>query len=408
MSISLTLPEQAFIRTHLTDDVRALLLRPPATELDLKKMATQIAARQKGREKLPAWYANDALVFPPPLSVEQASSEQTARYKASLVDGNFLIDATGGMGIDTWAFAQHMQQVLYIERQPDLSALAAHNFSVLNLPQIQVITADGIAYLTQSFTALPPADWLYLDPHRRNEQGGKVVRLADCEPDITQPALLSTLLQKAAKIIVKVSPLLDIDAAVKELKRVEAVHIIAVQGEVKEVLLTIVNQIVNKEDIKFNSVNLTNHGQQVFTFRWADEQSVPVTLSDPRQYVYEPNAAVLKAGAFRIVAARFGLQKLAPHSHLYTSDVLVSDFPGRIFETQAVLKPDAKQLRQIVPDRKANLTIRNFPQSVAALRKQLQLAEGGELYILATTLQNGDKRLIVTHKAKLTHQHSTQ
>lgn len=398
--------ERQFIQAHSNDDVRALLLGPNPNLLDLKKLASQIAARQKAKEKLPAWYANDQLIFPPALSVEQASSERTARYKASLVQGKLLLDLTGGMGVDTWAFAQRVDRVVYMEHQPELAALAAHNLPLLGVDNVTIEAVNGLSILENrppTSTDLPsstkPADWIYLDPHRRDERGGRVVSLENCEPDLTTPGTVSALLTQAGNILLKASPLLDIDVAIRQLSGfVESVHSIAVQGEVKEILFTLSNQTIVKDNIKFNTVNLSNDMTIQFQFLWSEERGADVKLGDPQRYLYEPNAAVLKAGAFRLVGARFGLAKLAPNSHLYTSNELKSDFPGRIFILQEICKPDQKALKMAVPDLKANLTVRNFPQTVAELRKKLSLREGGSVYILATTLLNGDKRLLITQK----------
>ena len=177
--LTLSSAEREFIQTHLTDDVRALALRNPPQGLDIRKLVAQLAARQKAREKLPAWYANDALIFPPALSVEQASSEQTAQYKASLASGNRLLDLTGGMGVDSWAFAQQVKQVIYVERNEELAQLAAHNLPMLGATNISVKTGDGLAFLTTHQSTQEKTDWIYLDPHRRNATGGKVDQLQD-------------------------------------------------------------------------------------------------------------------------------------------------------------------------------------------------------------------------------------
>ena len=418
MVAALSALEQDFISTHLSADVRSLLLRAQPADLNIKKVVVQIAARQKAREKLPAWYANDKLIFPPALSVEQASSERTAQYKASLVSGRLLVDLTGGLGVDTWAFAQRVEQVIYVERNPELAALAAHNLPLMGAANVAVYTANSLDLLNDDLRevnvsdqpAKPtgflsgPADWIYLDPHRRNDQGGKVVRLEDCEPDVTQPEVVSTLLRKSAQILVKASPLLDIDAAVRQLAgTVKSIHVVAVQGEVKEVLFMLGNQLTTKETVTVNAMNLFPDRIVALRYVWGDEARADVNFGNPQQYLYEPNAAVLKAGAFRVVAARYGLTKLAPNSHLYTSHELRTDFPGRIFRLQDAIKPDARVLKTILPDRKANLTVRNFPQSVAELRKKLNLREGGDSYILATTLLNGDKRLLITQKVERTY-----
>lgn len=397
--LPLSLAEQEFIRTHLTDDVRALALQTPPPGLDLRKLVAQIAARQKGREKLPTWYANDALIFPPALSVEQASSEQTARYKASLVSGSRLLDLTGGMGIDSWAFAQQMQQVTYIERNEALAQLAAYNLPLLGFTNVAVQAGDGLTFLEELDESQKPADWIYLDPHRRDAMGSKVVQLADCEPDMTKASTVAALLKKGNKVLLKASPLLDIKLAVQQFAgRVESVHIVAVSGEVKEILFLLGNQVIEQQNTLINAVNLLANETKTFRFQWHEEQTASITMGNPSTYLYEPNAALLKAGAFRLIADRFGLTKLAPHSHLYTNDEVCHDFPGRIFAVLDVFKPDAKLIKKSIPDLKANLTVRNFPQTVAELRKKLSLREGGDLYIMATTLLNGDKRLILTKK----------
>ena len=394
--IVLTPDEQAFVRAHLTDDVRTLLLRAGQWPgIDLKKVAAQLTARQKAVHKLPTWYANLELVFPPALSVEQASSERTARYKAELVSGAVLIDATGGMGVDSWAFASRVDEVAYVDQNPLLTQLATVNLPQLGVTNVTVNTGNGLDFIRQTTR---PADWLYLDPARRDQQGGKVVQLADYEPNVL--AELPMLLSKAGRILLKTSPLIDIDQTIRQLQQVEAVHVVAVQHEVKEILFVIGPSAVQAALVPITAVDLIHvSDSQRFVFTRADEQAASVVLGDPLRYVCEPGAAVLKAGAFRLVAARFGLQKLAPNSHLYTSERQPVGFPGRVFVVQAVVKPDRNELRSVVPAMKANLTVRNFPQTVDALRKKLGLLEGGDVYMLATTLRNGDKRLLITRKA---------
>ena len=383
---------------NLTVDVQSLLLRPPTggVSLHLREVADQIQARQKARHKLPSWYANPNLTFPPPLSVEQASSERAAAYKASLVSGNVLADLTGGMGVDTVAFARNMTRVEYVERTQSLAGLTAQNLPLLGINNVSVNAGDGLDWIV----AQPgPLDWLYLDPARRDNRGGRVVGLADCEPDVL--TYLPMLLNKAQNILLKTSPLLDIDATLRQLPSTRAVHVVAVQGEVKETLFLLGREQVPTAAVQMVAVNLRDIGDaHLFSYQRGDEASAPVTLADTQTYLYEPNAALLKAGAFRLVGDRFGLAKLAPHSHLYTSDELVADFPGRVFKVDAVCRAERKSVMSNVPGQQANLTVRNFPQPVDVLRKQLGLREGGDIYVFATTFRNGDKRLIVTHKAE--------
>lgn len=396
IDISLNPEEIDFVRAHLTDDVGGLLLRAGHSPgVDLKKVAAQLTARGKAMHKLPGWYADATLVFPPALSVEQASSEVAAHYKAALVSGDVLIDTTGGMGVDTQAFTRRVNHVEYVEQNPLLAELAAHNLPRLGVINVTVTTGNGLDFV-RNYAG--HADWIYLDPARRNESGGKVVQLAGYEPDIT--GQLPLLLAKTERILLKTSPMIDIDQTLRLLGRVEAVHIVAVQHEVKEVLFVIGPSVIDLAVVPVTAVDLTNVGDgPAFRFTRADEKTAPVTLGYPQRYVCEPNAAVLKAGAFRLVATRFGLHKLAPHSHLYTADTRPTGFPGRVFEVQHVIRPDRHDLRAVVPGMKANLTVRNFPQTVEVLRKKLGLQEGGEVYILATTLSAGDKRLLITRKA---------
>ncbi|CCH53341.1 hypothetical protein BN8_02431 [Fibrisoma limi BUZ 3] len=379
----------------MTADVRQLMLRPPRTG-DIRNLVAQIAARQKARDKLPTWFGNDTLIFPPSVSVEQASSERTALYKASLVGGDSLLDLTGGMGVDTWAFARRVKQVLYVEQRAELAALAVYNLPKLGLTNVQVYNEDGLNFLN-AFNGR--ADWIYLDPARRDDRGGRVVRLEDCLPNVLAPGVLAGLLAKCGRLFLKTSPLLDLEATIRQIGQVEVVHIVALQGEVKEVLFVIGQTVIPLEEVEVNAVNLTINKEVKLAFTIGEERRAAVILGDPEQYIYEPNAAILKAGAFRLIAHRFRLKKLAPHSHLYTSQEPENDFPGRVFELVASCKPDRKALRALLPDLQANLTVRNFPQPVDALRKQLGLREGGSVYIFATTLQNGEKRLLITRKA---------
>ncbi|GAB3569105.1 hypothetical protein GCM10027578_22930 [Spirosoma luteolum] len=388
----LSAADQAFIQQHLTDDVRQLLLRKQPDGLDIRWLAAQIAARQKARHKLPHWYARPDLVFPPALSVEQASSELTARYKASLVNGGRLLDLTGGMGVDAWAFAERMQEVVYVERQAELARLAADTLPRLGATNVRIETGDGLAFLD---TFAEPVEWLYLDPHRRNEQGGRVVQLDEYEPNLL--TYRGRLLARSPRLLVKVSPMIDLKQTIRQLDPA-AVHVVAVGGEVREVLLVCQRTPTPPGGPAMVAVNLLPDGVQTLAYNWADETTAEVSFGDPQAFLYEPNAAVLKAGAFRLVGQRFGLTKLAPNSHLYTSPDRVAGFPGRVFRVDQISKPDRKALSTLLPGLKANLTVRNFPQTVADLRKKLALAEGGDTYAFATTLLNGDRRLLLTHK----------
>lgn len=397
--IALSDDEKLFISTNSEENIQQLVLRHAANNLlNVRKMAVQIAARQRLRDKLPTWVANPDIIFPSTVPVEQSSSEQTARYKAQVVSEltaelDHLLDGTGGMGVDTWALASVMKRVTYVERNPELAQLAAHNLSRLGATNVAVLNAQSDAVLADMDT---PADWVYLDPARRDDRGGRVVRLDDCEPNVV--AWWPILMAKTRNVLLKTSPLIDIEATLRALPGIRAVHIVAVQHEVKEVLFVAGNDSSRPDEVQVVTCDLTSSGAVDFTFRRDDERTVPVRFDNPQAYIYEPNAAVMKAGAFRVVADRFGVAKLAAHSHLYTSNELVANFPGRVFKLEALCKPTRVELQKLVPGMKANLTVRNFPQSVDELRKKLGLKEGGDTYILATTLLNGDKRLLVTRK----------
>ena len=388
-----------FIRQHADDDVRALALHARALPgVDLPAALTQIAGLQTLRAKVPTWAATEGILCPARLSLEQCSSEATARYKADIVAAHAgprrrLADLTGGLGIDCSLLAALFAEADYVERQEELCRLAAHNFPLLGLTHIRVHCADGIAFLAD----MPPADWLFLDPARRDSHGGKTVALADCEPDVSQ--LEDRLLEKAPNVLLKLSPMLDLTLALHTLRHVSQVHVVAVDNECKELLLVLQRDgTASAEDVPITCVNLTKHGGNgtAFTFTRQQEQASPCPLADKlSKYLYEPNAALMKAGAFRCLTDAYGVEKLHLSSHLYTSNRLIPDFPGRTFRIKGfggLGKKEAKALLDGLSQ--ANLAVRNFPDTVASLRRRLHLAEGGDTYIFATTLADGRKVLI--------------
>lgn len=390
-TMTLTDEQRQFIRQHQQTSVAALLLKYGKNrEFEIR----QIEARQKAKHKLPSWYAEERLIFPPAVSVEQSSSETTGRYKAALVSGT-LMDATGGMGIDVSFFAKNCTSVLYVEQKSELVERARYNLGVLGLQNAQCLQGNSLEILPTLDTVF---DWIYLDPARRSADNRRVVGLRDCEPDVV--TYLPLLWQKAKRILIKASPLLDLKQTLLDLPQLSVIHVVSVENECKELLFEIASETQPTASPTVRTINFkSDETIQQFDFEWNSEASLAVTLSDPQRYLYEPNASVLKAGAFKSVANAYGLAKLAPHSHLYTSETLVVDFPGRIFHVDAVVKVDAKALVPYLPEGKANLTVRNFPLSTDDLRKKLKLKEGGNTYIFATTLANGDKRLLVCKKS---------
>ena len=390
------LPEAArrYVAAHLHDDPAHLALqarRHPG--LPVPELVRQIQARQKARTKLPDWADNPELIFPPALSVEQASSARTAAYKADLVSGTRLADLTGGFGADSAAFAARVSQVDYVERNPNLAAVVGYNFKQLGISNVTVQAADAVAFLKSTPHHF---DWLYLDPARRDTAARKIFLLRDCEPDVVK--LLPLLLHKADKILLKTSPMLDIEHAVLGLGHVRRLWVLALDNEVKEVLYELGQEPA--VDPERYAVNLRRDGtQQEFRLNRAREARATPRYAEAQQYLYEPNAAVLKAGAFRSIGAAFELLKLHQHSHLYTSDVLRPDFPGRIFRVLAVEKADGAALKaHLGPEARAHVTTRNFPDSVADFRRRTGIREGGEVYLFATTDLRGRFVVLVCEK----------
>lgn len=387
---------QLFIREHSSDDVRALALQAKKhPDIEMPTAITQIAGRQVAAEKIPSWREIEEIYYPKHLSLEQCSSEITARYKARLLQGDSLTDLTGGFGIDCSFLAAGFKSATYVECQKELCEIAAHNFPILNLNHINVRNEDGVAYLQ----VMSPVDCIFLDPARRNAYGGKTVAISDCEPNVAE--LEKLLLNKANRIMIKFSPMLDISLALKELKHTQEVHILSVNNECKE-LLILLGQTLPAE-VAIHCVNLftkETQEEQHFIFTREQEQRSECTYTESLEnYLYEPNTSLLKAGAFRSIAATHLVRKLHPNSHLYTSDTFIENFPGRIFHIVSQCNFNKKEIKENLTDlRKANITVRNFPATVTELRKRLHLTEGGDTYLFASTLNNGQKIIIRCEK----------
>ena len=392
-----------YILKHADEDVRKLALKMPADDrIDVRMALQQIEGRQIARKKLPAWSVHQDILFPPRLSLEQCSSEITALYKQALVKrllnginkdkGEMLVDLTGGLGIDFSYLAPLFARAVYMERQHELCLLARHNMNVLGLDHAEVIETDS----SVDPVSWPKADICFVDPARRDTAGRKTVAISDCEPDLSR--LQDRLREKMTYCVFKLSPLLDIRLAMKELEPVSEIHVVSVQNECKELLLVMDSQPVT-QPVKCHCVNLKPEISE-FVFTYDEEQAEDCAYtSDISTYLYEPNASILKAGAFRSIGRQYDLLKLHPNSHLYTSDRLVGSFPGRTFMVDgcsAFARAEVKKLLGGVTQ--ANMTIRNFPSDVAALRKRLRLKEGGNVYLFVTTLANGQHVIIKTHK----------
>lgn len=379
-----------FILENIEANVHQLALQSGRYPLvDMPLAIRQINGKQKVKTKVPSFYNMDDILYPAQLSLEQSSSESTAKYKSTLCEGNTLVDLTGGFGIDCCFMSEHFKQVTYIERQPELCELAKHNFNILNKKHIEVIRVETEKY----FAEMEHVDWIFIDPARRSSSGKKVVLLSDCEPDVS--ALSSVLFEKANKVMIKLSPMMDITAAVYELPHTAEIHVISIENECKEIVL-ILDQSIHSNQ-KINTINFgKSHVTQVLEYFLEDEtNAVASYTSEVGDFLYEPNASVMKSGAFKLIANRFELHKLHKNTHLYTSDKLLLEFPGRVFKVQNCWNNSKKELKSMLEKApKANISVRNYPLTVDELRKKLKIKDGGETYLFACTLSNETKTII--------------
>ena len=388
-----------FLVEYADADTNRLRLMNIQAEFDVAWAILQIEARKKIQRKLPTWASNMDLIFPSVLSTEQCSSEQTAQYKQRLISPGNLADLTGGLGIDTCYLAQKATQVVYVERMAEYCQVARSNFKWLGADNITVVEDDSthfIQYCNRCF------DTLYIDPARRGSGNKRIFALDECEPNVV--ALMPQLLRHGRRIVVKVSPMADISAILTLLPEVGEVHVVSVRNECKELLLVINSDTSTQEmATTIHCVDMDAAGREsTFTFRLDEERQLP--LSAPcdtvAQYLYEPNSSILKAGAYKSVAAAYGVDKLQINSHLYTSDCYLPDFPGRKFKVVEVIDFNAKSLKTVGKQYpRINLSTRNFPLTANELQKRLKCKDGGEFYLFATTLADNRKVLIITRKA---------
>ena len=426
---------QDFIRQHQDDDVRQLaFLGSKYPEVDMPFALDQIRGRKMARVKLPRWASLEGIIYPPHISMEQCSSESTALYKAELaarllalpVSSSFseeigFVDLTGGFGVDfSYIAARLGVKSMYVERQAHLCEAAKENFERLGLKNAIVKNGDGIevlhSFLPKKDDAASTDDSLgitydqplsllktklglkliFIDPARRDDAGNKVVSLKDCTPDVT--VLQEEMLSKADYVIVKLSPMLDWHRAISELSHVREVHIISVNNECKELLLVLSAR--NMGNLRIYCVN----DAQSFVCEESDMEASSVKIApstlEEMQYLYEPNASLMKAGCFGVLSGRYDARMLSKNSHLFVSQAPIEAFPGRSFRIIAVSSFNKKELkRHLAGITKANIATRNFPLSVAELRKRLKLKDGGETYIFATTLNDESHVLVITEKA---------
>lgn len=387
----LHIESQCFINKNLNTDTTSLLLKKqPELLVDIKVLIEQIEAKKRCQKKLPTWFETSNIYYPNKLNIEQTSSEITATYKATIISGNSIIDLTGGFGVDCFYFSKHFKTVIHCEINEELSQMVSHNYKQLEVENIQTIASDGLAYLKESTLKF---DWIYIDPSRRHDSKGKVFFLKDCLPNV--PEHLAVLFEHTNNILIKTSPLLDLSVGLNELKHVKAIQVVAINNEVKE-LLWILEKEMHSEDIQIETINIKNKDSERFGFKYQDETHAQSEWSLPLSYLYEPNAAILKSGSFHSISEQLQIKKLHQHSHLYTSNELI-EFPGRQFKISAILAFNKKSFKK-ANITKANITTRNFPESVDSIRKKLNIKEGGNTYIFATTNLENEKILIVCSK----------
>lgn len=380
---------QQFIVDNLKTDITKLILKgSPFSGISAQELANQIVAKQKSAKKLPTWFLAKNIYYPAKVSIEQSSSEITAKYKSKIISGDNLIDITGGFGVDSYYFSKQFKKVLHCEISEDLSALVKHNYKQLETQNIDTFSGNGIDFLKNTTDFF---DCIYIDPSRRNDVKEKVFLLKDCQPYI--PPKIDFLFTKTTNILIKVSPILDISNTVNDLKNVKEIHIVAVNNEVKETLVWLERNYNGK--IKIKTSNFKKETIETFNFDYLED--VVSEYSEPLAYLYEPNSAILKSGGFHQISKQLELFKLHQHSHLYTSDKLIY-FPGRSFKVENVINYDKKKLKRIIPEKKANITTRNFPKTVAQIRKEINLKDGGETYIFFTTDKNNQLKAVICTK----------
>ena len=390
----MNLKTNKFIAENKEADVHQLaLLSGRFPEVDMALAIRQIHGKQKIKSKVPLFYSNEEILYPRQLSLEQSSSESTANYKSKLCNGNSLVDLTGGFGVDCYFMARRFKQVTYVEHLEELCTLAKHNFRALNREDIQIIHAETDQYLLE----MDHADWIFIDPARRSTAGKKVVMLSDCEPDVS--SLYPLLLKKATQVMIKLSPMMDISQAYRELPNTSEIHIISIENECKEVLLVLNQTVGNAIQVKTINVGKNNENQ-LFGYELDNELKAEVSFA-PKvdKYLYEPNAAIMKSGAFKLIGNRFALNKLHKNTHLYTSNDYIPEFPGRIFEVTGQCGNSKNELKDLsLRTPKANISTRNYPLSVEELRKKLKIRDGGDIYLFACTMNNDQKVILETIK----------
>ncbi len=380
-----------FIRENIQADINNLLLNPPSSiSTYSKEVAAQIQARQKAKGKLDSWASNFDLIFPPPISVEQASSDQTAEYKKSILGGKHLIDLTGGMGVDTLALSEQFENTTYIEQQELLVGVFQHNCEVYG-KNIGAFVDAAESFLDENVKKDGSVSF-YLDPARRDKSKNKVFNLEDCSPNIVE--LQSQFKKMGGKVLVKLSPFLDIKMILKKLENIKEIHVVSVKNECKEVLVFIDYSFDSEPEIKTVNLDTT---KQLFDFRFSEEQASQASLSTTKKYILEPNSSILKAGAFNQIAVDFEVDKIHPNTHLYTSEQLIPNWPGRIFQVLDD-QADKATVSQYSSNGYINVMTRNYPLTTTSLKKKYKVQDGGEFFLIGFHDVDKKNNLVIARK----------
>ena len=374
-----------FVQDHLEEDPAGLLFKYQGkVAFDLKMAVQQIAARQKAAKKLPTWSKNLNLLFPASISVEQSSSEQTASFKSKGLSGNYLIDLTGGFGVDFYQLSQGFDKGGYCEQQAELFEIATHNLATLYPDKFEFINGDGLDFLRKTEIQF---DLIYADPARRGNGNQKLYKLQDCEPNVVVGWEL--MQSKSENILVKVSPMLDLTQAWAELPDIQKITVVSVRNEVKELLLHCGK--ARKGASRMISVVDLESEMPSFEFEPSAEEQANSQFAKAGSYLVEPLAGILKAGAFNLFGERYGLKKLERNSHLYTSEAYTSGIPGRIFKVVQEVSPKNQKIKTLFPSGKVNVICRNYSTGAEELKKKLGLKDGGEDFLIGTKTTSGNK-----------------
>ncbi len=384
---------QDFISRHAQDDVKALALqKPPHKDWPIPLILDQIKARQKAQIKMPGWIVQAGIIFPASDLIEQASSEACALLKASIVQGDTFVDLTAGTGADCFAFLHSFRSGIAIEQDTEAAEILSHNASCFNqAEQLKVINTNAETYIDH----ITQTDLIFLDPQRRDDKRKGKFDLQACDPDII--ALLPKLKTKTRKVLLKTSPVLDIYKTLNDLSHVTDVYIVQYRGDCKELLFLIdFDTEIACDDVTINAIKINDHGQAIdsFTFNMGQERGLQSPLSLPLKYIYEPGPAFQKSGGYNVIADRYNLKKLHANTHLYTGNTLIEDFPGRRFLCEDQCAANKKNVKKILPDLKAGITVRNFPSTPDQLRKRLSVRDGGNVTLFACTLSDERKILL--------------